>query len=214
MCFYYNQTFGFIHMPFFETSDSSVPVKVSAKSARLLFEGCSSAYIQNVCKGAFCHLKSSPTGPVVKVEDRQQPPLVSLGASFVDGIMQTVNGACVFYDGGTGFCQVHLEGIKPQSCIQSPFFLNKNDILLIRNRYKMLRCYRAEGSVPAYVAFRSSLDLLFGAEESARIVSHLENKGGDIIGYMVKDMYVFNKSITENWKQSAKRTRPKRRSVL
>ncbi len=177
----------------------TVPVKVSAKNARLLFEGCNPEYIRNVCKGACCHIKSLPEGAIIRVEKDQQKPLSKLGAKFVDNILQTVNARCVFYEEPTGFCGLHFTEHKPRSCIQSPFILNKKDTLIVRNRYKLLRCYRAEGSVPAYVAFRSSLDLLFGGVEAERICAQLRKGGGDIIGNMLKDRYTFQKEVSELW---------------
>lgn len=177
-----------------------VPVKVSAKNARLLFEGCSKGFIQNTCKGACCHIKSLPEGTILKVEPEQQPPLVALGALFTpNGIMKTVDRRCIFHDADKGFCGLHFTENKPNNCIQSPFMLNSNDTLIVRNRYKMLVCYRAPGAVPAYEAFRSSFDILFGKVEAERIVAHLRAGGGDIIGNMIKDRYLFNKSVAKTW---------------
>lgn len=186
---------------FFGRPPGTVPVVVSAKNARLLFEGCSAQFIQNVCKGDCCRLKSLPEGPIIKVEKDQQRSLESLGAKFVAGIMQTVNARCVFFDEDTGFCGVHFSGHKPRSCIQSPFMLNSKDTLIVRNRYKLLPCYRAEGAVPAYVAFRAALDLLFGLEEAERICDHMRGCGsGDLMAYMLEDRYVFNKRVGELWR--------------
>ncbi len=177
-----------------------VPVRVSAKSVRLLFEGCSSSFIRGVCKGACCCLKSLLSGPVIKVEEDQRKPLAKLGAKFDDGVMRTVNARCLFHDGCAGFCSVHLLGIKPRSCIQSPFTLNDNDTLIVRNRYKLLCCYRVEGAVPVYVAFRASLDLLFGGHEAERICIHMQGGGRDLIAYMLEGCYQFNKEVTSTWR--------------
>lgn len=50
-----------------------------------------------------------------------------------------------------------------------------------------MKCYRdnRDGEPPpAYVAFRSSLDLIFGEAEAARICEHLDAGGGDIVAHM------------------------------
>ena len=80
-----------------------------------------------------------------------------------------------------GLCGLHFTPDKPFGCIASPFTLNKNDTLIVRNRYKMLPCYRGPAAKePAYKAFASSLELLFGVDE-AQIISLLLDKGsGDI----------------------------------
>ena len=68
---------------------------------------------------------------------------------------------------------------KPFGCIASPFTLTKRDVLVVRNRYRLLRCYR-DGVLPAYRAFASSLVLLFGADVANILTEHLDRGGGDI----------------------------------
>ncbi len=186
---------------FIDTQNSdTVPVTISAKSARLLFQGCTTDFIAEICHGACCHYKNLPEGTIVKVEEDQRGALVELGATFVNGIMQTVNRRCRFFDEGKYLCQLHTTGLKPRSCIQSPFTINKNDTLVLRNRYKLLPCYGAQGSKPAYKAFSASLTLLFGAVEATRIITHLSRVGsGNLVGFMLRDRYHFNKAVTGVW---------------
>ncbi len=70
----------------------------------------------------------------------------------------------------------------------SPFTLNDNGTLVVRNRYRMLCCYkdtREDGTqLPAYVAFRASLNLIFGEAEAQRIHDHLAAGGGDLVATM------------------------------
>lgn len=77
-------------------------------------------------------------------------------------------------------CGIHFTDHKPFGCIASPFTLNKSGTLIVRNRYKLLKCYKDGARLPAYKAFRASLDLIFGAAEAERICNHLERGGGDI----------------------------------
>jgi DNA modification methylase len=81
-------------------------------------------------------------------------------------------------------CGIHFTEYKPFGCIASPFTLNKSDTLIVRNRYKMLKCYKDGARLPAYKAFRASLDLIFGAAEAERVCGHLERGGGDIYAEM------------------------------
>jgi hypothetical protein len=72
---------------------------------------------------------------------------------------------------------------KPFGCIASPFTLNRSGTLVVRNRYRMLVCYvpkareDRDDHPPAFEAFRASLDLIYGDEEAARIVTDLLTLG-------------------------------------
>ena len=179
--------------------DGHVAVKVSAASARLRFQGCSPDYIQSTCHAACCHVASSPQGTVVRVEPDQQAMLERRGATVVNGIIQTVNRRCVFIHPTTSLCTLHGSEAKPRSCIPSPFMLSANDTLVVRNRYKMLICYKAAPALPAYVAFRSSLNLIFGVEEAARIAAHLDAGGGDLYATMDAARYRFLHAVHQTW---------------
>lgn len=84
---------------------------------------------------------------------------------------------------------MHGSEDKPFGCIASPFTLNKQGTLIVRNRYRLLKCYGDEPTEPAYRVFRQSLDMLFGNEEATRLCEHLDNGGGDITGYMHRTAY-------------------------
>lgn len=180
-------------------ADRTVPVKVSAAMMRLPFEGCSPDYIRDVCHGRCCHLPKHPFGTIVRVEPDQAPALRKRGAVVKGGVLQTVDKKCVFHAPETGFCNLHGTADKPRNCIQSPFILTTRDTLIVRNRYRMLICFKAAPALPAYRAFRSALNLLFGDQEAQRIVDHLEVGGGDLIAQMRGDRYRFNKQVAETW---------------
>jgi DNA modification methylase len=174
----------------------TVRVKISAKSARLLFEGCSPDYIRTTCHGHCCEAKDSPTGTgtMIPVSALEQPRIEALGARIVNGLIQPRPGEkqCPFKT-SEGMCDLHTKGEKPFGCIASPFMLNSNDTLIIRNRYKLMNCRRKDGRTPAYKVFRASLDQFFGKKEAQRICKHLDNDGGDIEAQMLATSYEMHK---------------------
>lgn len=169
-------------------SDSLTHVRISAANARLEFNGCDPDYIRDVCHGACCRSKSAPGGALVAVSERQRPLVEEQGAAVADGLIVPVGGRCPF-QGDNFLCRIHGTPAKPHGCISSPFALNRRGTLIVRNRYKLLRCYRAGPRLPAYVAFRASLDMLFGPEEAESICRHLDGGGGDCLGKMLTDHF-------------------------
>lgn len=166
--------------------DGGVRVKVSSASCRLLFTECGPACIeQNGCGGNCCDAPSRPGGCLVTVHQNEIQRIEALGASVVAGFIQPRPGTrgCPFKAGG--LCDLHATGEKPFGCIASPFTLNACSTLIVRNRYKMLPCYRGPGrKAPAYKVFCSSLTLLFGRGGAAQITAHLDAGGGDLMAFM------------------------------
>lgn len=163
----------------------AVVVKVSAKNARLQFAGCSPAYIANVCKARCCESSQAPAGIIVAIHACERPVIEALGGTVIGGLLQPAPGTrrCPFKQ-ANNLCGLHGGPDKPFGCIASPFTLNHNSTLIVRNRYKLLRCYRDGARLPAYVAFRASLDMLFGLDTAAIICAHLDGGGGDIFAPM------------------------------
>ncbi len=150
-------------------------VKISTKSARQLFRGCNTDYIKTVCKGRCCEGTNCIS---VAIHPLEQANIESLGGVVKDGLLQPdIRGLCPFKS-DNGLCLLHGTGNKPLGCIASPFTLNKNNTLIIRNRYRLLRCYKG-GSVPAYLAFRTSLEALF-PDNVDTLVNKLDNGSDDI----------------------------------
>ena len=56
--------------------------------------------------------------------------------------------------------------------------LTKNNLLVVRNRYKLLPCYDKEKGKPAYKVFRASLVEIFG-ESATDAITHIFDKGQD-----------------------------------
>jgi hypothetical protein len=176
-----------------ELEPDSVEVKVSAASSRLPFNGCEPDYIRNVCK-AGCEFSSTrEEGILVTIHPSEEPRIKALGGKVENGLLLPVLGdtprgvrnRCSFQEAnGSGLCTLHFTPDKPFGCIASPFTLNSNGTLIVRHRYISLKCYNDGRKLPAYVAFRASLDLIFGREESHRICAHLEAGGGDLTARM------------------------------
>jgi hypothetical protein len=165
-------------------------VVVSSAMANLLFAGCTPDYITNVCKASCCQSSSSPTGTMITIHPREEPAIIARGAVIKNGLLQPRPGEkrCPFKQ-SDNLCGIHFTPDKPFGCIASPFTLNSNGTLIVRNRYKSLKCYKEGQMLPAYVAFRASLDLIFGINEAARICAHLDAGGGNVEAWMPLETY-------------------------
>jgi hypothetical protein len=163
----------------------AIAIKISAASARQKFHGCTPDFILSTCKARCCDAPTRPTGTMITIHPTEQSRIESLGGVVVEGLLQSRPGCrvCPFKQ-TDHLCGIHGIGTEPFGCIASPFTLNRNRTLIIRNRYRLLPCYDAGPRLPAYVAFRASLDMLFGGTEAARICDHLDGGGGDIVGQM------------------------------
>jgi len=159
-------------------------VRISSASMRQRFNGCDPDYIANVCHASCCRTSAHPSGIRVAVHISDRAAIEARGAAVDDdGMMVPRSGEkrCPFQDGETHLCGLHFTPDKPFSCIASPFSLAPGGrTLIVRNRWRKLKCYEDGARLPAYVAFRSSLDLLFGAAQAAAICAHLEAGGGDL----------------------------------
>ena len=164
-----------------------IDVKVSEKMARLLFHGCDEDYVENVCHSSCCDSTTSESGTLITIHPAEQEKIEKHGGVVVGGMLQPINRKCPFKD-GRSLCMLHNTDAKPFGCIASPFTLNDNSTLIVRNRYRLLKCY-GDGGKPAYVVFRTSLDLIFGKIEAERICVHLDSGGGDIIAKMPLSSY-------------------------
>lgn len=164
------------------TGEAAPTVKISAASARQEFAGCRPDYIRDVCHARCCDAPSSPVGTMITIHPTEEPRIVALGGTVIDGMLQPREGerVCMFRDDAY-LCTLHEDEDKPFGCVASPFTLNRNGTLIVRNRYRQLVCFKDGDRIPAYRAFSDSLDLIFGTEEAARITAHLDSGGGDLI---------------------------------
>lgn len=174
--------------------------------ARLKFNGCDLDYIQNVCKARCCESSVSPSGIVVSIHPTEEETIKAKGVEVKDGLLQPKKGCkkCPFKK-EDNLCGLHFTEDKPFGCIASPFTLNKNGTLIVRNRYKMLKCYNDGKKLPAYKVFRASLDLIFGKEEAERICNRLDEGSGDFTAYIPAENHnklMHNDDIKRNSKKA------------
>jgi len=185
-------------------------IVVSAKSARALFEGCTTSFITNVCHGRCCLIgrggKFHTSVPVTMVEAKRLSrfPVVIKSCRYCQVLQPTDNGRCYFHDQGTGFCALHCKlyrgvSIKPSSCFISPWNLTRGGRLVIAWRYRALKCHKVPKGIPAYDAFAKGLDIIFGAERAAEIRKHLNDGGADVGGWVADDMVAFLRSRSKQW---------------
>lgn len=175
-------------------------VKVSAKMARLRFHGCTPEYIRDVCHGACCRSSSQPSGTLISVLPEEAPALEARGARVINGRIDTPAKRCPFQT-TEHLCGIHFTPDKPFGCIASPFTFNANGTLVVRNRYKMLRCYDEGPRIPAYLAFAASLKLIFGEVEAARITAHLDGGGEDLFAW-VSEVTLFSMGALDALKKA------------
>ncbi len=84
-------------------------------------------------------------------------------------------------------------------CCISPWSLSPNNKLIIRNRYKRLRCFKKDGSIPAYKVFYHGLEILFGPEQAKKLAIHFDNGGGDIVVDMLDERYELIRNVLSEW---------------
>lgn len=166
-------------------------VRISAKSLRQEFAGCRPDYIRDVCHASCCRSSTSATGIVVTIHRSEQNAMRDIGAVIVNGLLQPRPGErrCP-YQNPAHLCDLHGTDHKPFGCIASPFTLTRTgQTMVVRNRYRLLKCYRDGDCLPAYVAFRASLDLLLGADQADDLCAHLDFGGGDYWAQMHDDTW-------------------------
>lgn len=171
-----------------QSENGFVEIKISAKMANLKFVECTPDYIKNVCKGSCCQSSTKESGTMITIHPSEVAGIEDLGGKVVDGLLDTPNKKCMFKN-GQNLCDLHFTDKKPFGCIASPFTLNNSDTLIVRNRYKMLKCFKDGGNVPAYKNFKASLDLILGKEESERVAAHFDHGGGDIVAKITTENY-------------------------
>lgn len=166
-------------------------IKVSAANARLLFHGCTPEFIRDTCHGACCETRTPGTnhGILIVVYRNEAEALKARGANVLgDGdtrIMETGGKKTNCQFKKDHLCGLHFEReegekVKPWTCRAAPWHLNKYGTLIIRNHYKMFSCYGS--GIPAYLAFREGLEMIFGMEAAAGMIKHFEAGGGDVMG--------------------------------
>lgn len=143
-------------------------VKISIKSLKQKFHPCEIDYIKNTCHGRCCE---GSNGLMITIHDNElvkYSDKVKIENNFI--VDEKGTGLCPFKK--NHLCSIHKN--KPFGCKTSPFTLTKKNTLIIRNRYRSLRCYNRENSVPAYIAHKWSLEQIFGKKETNNIIKKIE----------------------------------------
>ena len=144
-------------------------INISVKSLKQKFQPCEPEYIKSVCHGRCCE---GTNKLVITVHDTEEERIKGLGGTVVDGFIQDPGTGLCPFKGEDSLCTIHND--KPFGCKVSPFTLTIKDTLIIRNRYRMLRCYNTPDAVPVYIAHRWSLVQIFGEKEVVRIIKEIE----------------------------------------
>jgi len=155
----------------------TIYIKVSGKSAYLKFRECGPTCIANGCTAKCCDAPTTPLGIKVSILDDDNIHMIldDNNVTVIDGYMQPRSGErlCPFKS-DEHLCLLHDTIYKPFGCIVSPFFLNRNSTLVVRNRYKLLPCYDKTGGERAYRVFSSSLKAIFTEDVYKHVVDRLD----------------------------------------
>jgi hypothetical protein len=165
------------------------------------FNGCEPEFIKTICK-AGCEF-SSKHGTMITIHPSEKENIERLGGivnenNFIIPIKaQTVRGfrKCCPFHTPDGLCKLHYTSYKPFGCIASPFTLNKHNTLIIRYRYFSLGCYNKGKKLPAYIAFKESLNLILGEDNYKELCTHLTLYDKDILMGIKEDIY---KKLVDN----------------
>jgi DNA modification methylase/Fe-S-cluster containining protein len=157
----------------------TVEITISSKMMNQMFMPCTTDFILKTCKGRCCE---GSGGIMVTIHKSERKKFHSGQFLAADS-----RGLCP-YKSDNGLCSIHKD--KPFGCLASPFTLNNNDKLIVRNRYRCLKCYRMDGNkIPAYEAHRLALVSIVGQAEYARLVKHLKDGGGDLVIEIKRSIY-------------------------
>ena len=155
--------------------------KASVKSMRQLFHPCAPDFIANICHASCCRSSTDPTGIAVTVTGPTEAQRIEGRGGTVDRRtwrIQPVNKRCPFQHPETHLCTIHDDD-EPFGCIASPFTITNRGTLIVRNRYRLLRCYRAPGAIEVYRAHRRSLDIILGSVQAGQLAAYLDTGGTD-----------------------------------
>jgi len=161
-----------------------VEIRASSKNMRQEFNGCEPDYIRDVCHAACCRSSVVPEGFQVVVHKSEEDALRALGAKIEGGRIRPQEPGqkhCPFEEQPSHLCALYNNEARPWGCGAPPFALAPGwRTLIVRNRYRLLKCYKDGRRLPAYRAFASSLAQVLGEAEAIRLTAHLDDGGGDL----------------------------------
>uniref|UniRef100_A0A6M3KVZ7 Putative zinc-or iron-chelating protein n=1 Tax=viral metagenome TaxID=1070528 RepID=A0A6M3KVZ7_9ZZZZ len=147
-----------------------ITIKISGKMLWQKFHICDADYITNKCKGRCCEGRE---GISVVVHESEVARISSYGVVIEAGFIKRDNRNRCPFKQNDGLCGIHDD--KPFGCNASPFTVNDNGMIIIRNRYRLFCCYKDLPSVPAFESHKRSLLKIFGEEEVDNIISQVNN---------------------------------------
>lgn len=159
---------------------TTTTVRVNVAAMRQPFHPCSPDFIRDVCQARCCRSTTDPTGIAVVVQRVEIGRIEAAGARVDRETLriEPVGRRCPFQHTETHLCGLHETPAKPFGCRVSPFTINPNNTLIVRNRYRFLPCFKADGAVPVAIAHRASLAALFGDASATLIVEAVEADAG------------------------------------
>jgi hypothetical protein len=160
-------------------------IKISIKWMQIKFE-CTPEFIKNICKGRCCEGSKNLLISLLPNEEEKINEL-NIKCYIKNGHLLPKNGTKCPFKNKDELCTLHNTELKPFGCILSPFTLNKNNTLVIRQRYLMFPCF-GKGQ-PVYETFRNSLVLLF-KEKTDEIITKIKNSTEDF--YVDVDNNIIN----------------------
>ena len=174
------------------------PITISYKSLLQKFQVCEPRYINKICKGRCCE---GINKLLITIHPKEKERIKNFGGVIEDNFLINKNydNKCFFKK--ENLCTIHDN--KPYGCLFSPFTLSKKDTLIVRNRYRLLRCYNTKDAVFIYIAHKNSLLSIVGEKNYNLICKNMKNlinKNFDIyiednIYNILKDNDKFKKSI-------------------
>jgi len=155
-------------------------IKISYKSLIQKFHPCTPDFIKNVCHGNCCLTDNGLKNCHIAIVSSDFRKLEKYNIKIKNGLLQT-DKRCIFQD-NDGLCKIHETNDYPTfSCRIPPLTLNKNNILIVENRWRNFKCFRVkEGKIPVYFSHRKSLEAIFGEEKTKFIINWLETKKTDL----------------------------------
>lgn len=152
-------------------------------------------FIREVCRARCCYSSVTKTGIFVAIHKNEKKNIEQYEVKIKGGLLQPKleTKCCPFLIPNFYKCSLHRSSDKPFGCIVSPFTINKNNTLIIRNRYKLFVCYKTnEKKIPAYNAFSDSLIKLFGRVGYKIIQTKLRKKNSEDF-YIPMPISIYNK---------------------
>ncbi len=169
--------------------EKEIPIRRVVVSTKWMMHkfSCTEDYILNNCKGRCCEGTNKILISLLPEEVKKHE---KMGFVVKYGLLQpNLNTGKCPHKMYNGLCGIHGTDMKPFGCIASPFTLNSNGTLIVRNRYTKLRCHGNENEEPAYKVFRTSLNLIFGFDAAENICSQLDQNKYNITTDIPEQQY-------------------------